>query len=114
MLLSGYLYNKGYRSVKIRLIENLIDRPYYYFIRQRTGKLVSIITDQATLATSTTETMFRFLTSFFLGLVYFISLFIISGLLMLTMFLLGGLMLFLNQFFSISQEKVLNTLHPVQ
>ncbi|MDP2939769.1 MAG: ABC transporter ATP-binding protein [Candidatus Omnitrophota bacterium] len=106
MLCSGYLSVKGYRSVKMRLIDDLLDRPYQYFIRQRVGKIVSIIIDQATLASNTTENIFRCLTSLFLGLVYFISLLVISFYLTLAMFIFGGFMLFLNQFFCRKQEKL--------
>lgn len=106
MLSSGYLSIKGYRSVKMRLINDLLDRPYHYFIQQRIGKIVSIITDQATLASNTTAVMFRYLTDLFLGLVYFASLFAISHYLTFAMFLLGGFMLFMNRFFSRRRERL--------
>jgi len=117
MICSGFLYLRGYRSVKMRLINDLLYRPYQYFIRQRAGKIVSIITDQATLASNSAEVIFRYLTSVILGLVYFLSLFIISYYLTAAMFLLGGLMLFINYRFAERRKKfssvLLNTKHDL-
>lgn len=114
MLCTVYLYNRVYRSVKVRLVNDLLNKPYHYFIHQRAGKVVSVITDQATSASNISEVTFRYLTSLFLGLVYFVSLFMISYYLTLVMFLLGGLMLFLNYFFSKRREKLSTILLTVK
>lgn len=109
MLCSGYLTFRGYRAVKLRLIDDLLERPYQYFVRQRYGKIVSVIADQAILSSSTIDCAFRFFTNLCVGLVYFASLLLISVYLTLAMFLFGGAMLISNQFFCRNKEKLSQT-----
>jgi len=99
MLCSAYLALYAQKTLKDRLVEDLLNRRYKYFFHAETGKTVSILTEQAIRASSCIEVIFRMLTGIVLAIAYFASLLLISYKLSVLMIVFGGIVLFVHQFF---------------
>ena len=100
MLVSGYLCCAIIWRVKNRLIGDVLGRPYSWFHNVKTGKVVSILNEQASKASGNLNNFFKLLTYVLLSVGYLIALFIISTNLTFVMVFFGGALLYSNLYFS--------------
>lgn len=105
MLLAGYLCIFTVRSIKDRLITDILQRSYKYFLHAKVGNIVSVITEQAASASYTVENVFRLLTNMVLSLGFLVTLVLISK--ELTLILgFAGLMLILSQLWLYKKNRI--------
>ncbi len=97
---SGSLGFSFVRDVKKQLITDLFDRPYSWFLNIKTGRVVSILNEQASLAAQIAGNFLRLLVYILLSLAYLCALFFISAKLTSIMILFGSCILFATYFFS--------------
>ncbi len=100
MVLSGYLCFYTVLFFKNRLIGDVLNRPYSWFLNIQTGRVVSILSDQVFTASNTVALFFKILTHILLSAGYLVSLFIISFKLTLIMIVFGGTILYSNLYFA--------------
>ena len=110
-VLSGSLSFSFIRDVKKQLITDLLNRPYSWFLNIKTGRVVSILNEQAAQAANIVGNFITLLVYILLSLAYLCALFIISMKLTSIMILFGGCILFATYFFS---RKIYNLLKIFQ
>jgi len=106
MLCSGYLGRYTILFVKDRLIQDLLNRNYQYFLRTKTGEIVTVLTEQATLACQSIHIIFRFMTNFILATACIAALSLISYSLTLVMTVFGVFILLTTQYFVRKMQKL--------
>jgi ABC-type multidrug transport system fused ATPase/permease subunit len=96
MVCSGYLNLITLKSVKNRLIRDLLDRPYSYFLKIKAGNIVAILTEQANFASNSIEIICRFFKHLTLSIGYLATLLLLSANLTLVMLGVGGIVVYVN------------------
>ena len=99
-VLTGSLSFSFIRDVKKQLITDLLNRPYSWFLNIKTGRVVSILNEQAAQAAQIVGNILTLLVYILLSLAYLCALFIISMKLTSIMILFGGFILYATYFFS--------------
>ena len=113
-VLSGSLSISFIRDVKKQLISDLLNRPYSWFINIKTGRVVSILNEQATQAAQIVGNFLTLLVYILLSLAYLCALFIISTKLTSIMVLFGGCILLATYFFSRKIYTILKIIQSIK
>jgi ATP-binding cassette, subfamily B, bacterial MsbA len=85
------------KSIKKRLISDVLNRPYLFFTQVMVGKIVAVITEQAGNSASTIDIAFRVLTALMLSVGFLVSLFLISIKLTISLGVMGIVVIATNQ-----------------